>query len=555
MILDHLSRVKDGARDTYHLHNLSEWAQKNLYLDGKLLNMQGKYSFQTRMLDDTARVINTLKPAQIGATISTIAYFLSALATQPKLNTIYALPSASDASKLTTTKVNPLIYGSPALKRLLNPNVDSVELKQFGNNFLFTRGSKSETAALSISADLLVVDELDRCDEAVTTQFRSRLQASDLKLIRQFSTPTIDGVGISKAAQTSKRFRSMATCSCCGYKWLPTYHNDIRIPGYTGELRDITKFSIKDIEWQKAHWHCPHCGRDPKLTMKSIEWVCENPGDNFEANTFYLTPASCNEVLLPDYLVRTSTEFTLRSEWMNQVLGEAAEESNEQLIAADLDAAATDASLDSTEVHYMGIDAGLLCAIVIGRMTQAGELLIVHKEMCPVNNLVARRNELISKYRIVVTVMDSMPYTPLVADMCAYDPNMYACLFVTSKSPELFTVKEKEEKPEDGTMNLRLVKVSRDRGLDEVMVLYKERKVVVHKGAEFERFKAHALSMKRTKVFRNDELVYTWQKTDEGNDHMHFASLYLLIACRLRGGVRPTFDTGFSLVSRFKLKR
>lgn len=556
MYLDHLQRVKDGARDVYHLHNLSSWIEKNIYLEGKLMNLHGKYAFQAAIVDDTARVNNVVKCAQIGLTTTTLAYFLAGLATQKRFNTIYSLPTAGDASKITTTKVNPLIYGSPRLRELLNHNVDSVELKQIGENFLFTRGSKSETAALSISADCLVADEIDRADPETLKQFRSRLQASELGIIRQFSTPTINGVGISREAEASKRYRSMASCGCCGHKWLPTYELDIQIPGYIGNLEDLNRHNIKDVAWQDSHWTCPNCGRDPKLAANTLEWVCENPGDNYEANTYYVNPITCCEVLRPAYLVRTSTEFNSKAEWRNQVLGETAEDSNEQLTAADIEAALLQADLSSSEVHYLGADMGLMCTITIGRMTQQEELLVVHRETVSISRFNERRNELIKQYRCVVSVHDVFPYTSEIMRICDYDPNAYGCIFTTSKSPELFTLQEKKEDAEEGKLNLRLVKANRTAGLDGLLLMFKERRVFIQRqDAQVDsQYTAHVLSMKRTQVFQKDELVYQWQKTD-GEDHFMFSTLYMYLACKLRGTVEPTVAGFLGLVSSFKVKQ
>lgn len=555
MLLDHLGRIKDGARDVYSLANLSSWIEKNIYLEGKLMNMSGAYSFQKEIVDNTSRVVNTSKPAQVGLTTVTAAYFLAALATQKKFNTIYALPTASDAAKLTTTKINPIIQGSPRLRMLLSKDVDSVELKQIGHNFLYTRGSKSETAALSVSADCLVADEIDRADPDTLTQFRSRLQASQLAIIKQFSTPTIRGVGISKAAEASKRMRSFVTCSHCSHKWLPNYWQDIKIPGYVGELELLNKFNIKDVAWQKAHWHCPNCGRDPKLTRHSTEWVCENPTENYEATTYYLTPASCNEVLKPAYLVRTSTEFNKRSEWTNQVLGEVADDSEDQISTDEVNAALVHTDLNSSEVHYFGADMGLICWVAIGRLTQAGEMLVVHREGVPISNFIERRATLMRDYRCAVSVHDAFPYTSEIMRICDFDPNAYGCTFSVSKSVELFTIQQKEEDAEEGKLNLRLVKANRTRVLDEVMLQFKEGRILVQKkGDDVDgQFHQHLLSMKRTAVYKNDELQYVWQKTD-GEDHQHFALAYLFIACKLRGTVEPSMTGALGLVSAFRLK-
>lgn len=556
MILDHFQRIADGARDVYHLNNLSTWIEKYVVLEGKPMNMSGKYKFQADIVNNASRVVNTLKCAQIGLSTTSMAYFLAGLATQPKFSVIYALPTASDAAKLTTTKVNPLIYGSPRLKALISKEVDSVELKQFGENFLFTRGSKSETAALSISADALIIDELDRCDPDVIKQFRSRLQASQLGIIKQFSTPTIKGVGISREAEASKRYRSMAACSRCGHKWLPTYELDIRVPGFTGDLMTLDKHNIIHTRWQEAHWCCPKCNRDPKLNRNSLEWVCENPDQNYEATSYYVNPITCCEVLKPSYLVRTSTEFATRAEWENQVLGREAEDSNEQLTDKDIDAAMIQAELASSDVTFFGADMGLLSHVVIGRMTQAGEMLVIHREAVPVSQFIERRAELIRKYRCIVSVMDAFPYTPLVSSITDFDPNSYGCDFSIGKSVELFTLKEKEANAEEGKLNLRLVRANRTRALDEIMGLFKSRKIIVGKQTDDEdsKFKSHVLSMKRTQTFRQDELVYVWQKTD-GADHYMMALLYCYLATMLRGTVQPQRAFGAPLVSSFSTKR
>ena len=124
--LDHLERLQEGVADTYSLTSLSNWAEKYVNLEGKKFSFHN-YEFQKAIMDDESRVVNTVKCAQIGLTTTTMIYLLAVMATQ-KMNVIYALPSANDAAKLVTTKLNPIIYNTPELKRLLNVNVDSTEI-------------------------------------------------------------------------------------------------------------------------------------------------------------------------------------------------------------------------------------------------------------------------------------------------------------------------------------------------------------------------------------------------------------------------------------------
>lgn len=555
MFAEHLNRVKEGANSVYTLKNLSAYVTKYMFLEGKRYTFGDKYGFQADIIDDTSRVTNTVKPAQIGLTVSTMAYITAAAATQAKFNAIYSLPTSSDATKLVTTKLNPLIYNSPELKRLLDPNVDNNELKKLGNNFIFIRGSRSETAALSISADALVADEIDRSDPDTLKQFRSRLQASEFQIIKQFSTPTIEGVGISKEAEASKRKRHFAACNCCGYKWLPTYHNDIIIPGYKGELADITKTTIKDIKWQEAAWKCPKCGRDPQLHPSRLEWVCENPDDNYEATTYYVTPTTACLVLVPSYLVRTSTEFNKRSEWSNQVLGETDEEENEQIVITDVTKAEVQADLSSSDLHFLGADMGLLCAVSIGRLDNTGNLIIVHREMVPVSVFEKRRLELMRLYKVVASVHDVYPYTTDVMRICDNDQHAYGAVFSTSKTPEMFTLQEKTENAEAGRLNLRLLKVNRTRVLDELRDRFKAGTVIMQKQDDTDRYQDHYTSLKRVQVFEKDELVFQWVKTD-GEDHMMFSMMYLYLAIMQKGRLSGwTALNAVPLVRRFTLKQ
>ena len=552
---EHFQRLMDDVSNRYHLHNLSDYIEKNIYLEGRRMSFKNGYQFQKDIVNDTSRATNIVKLAQIGATTSTIAYFLAGMATQPKFNVIYGLPSSGDASKLTTTKVNPLINESPALRRMVDKDTDSVELKKIGQNFLFTRGTKSETAALSISADCLVLDELDRCDPDTVKQFRSRLQASKLQIVKQFSTPTIGGLGISKEAETSKRYRHMAKCGCCSHLWMPSFHTDIVIPGFLGDMTDITATSIKDIAWQKARWNCPECGRDPVLRETSMEWVCENDNDNYEAHTYYISPATACEVLKPSYFVRVSTEFTKRSEFLNQCLGEVAEEENEQITLKDIEAALVDSPLDSSELHCLGADMGQLCHVTIGRLTADGTLLTVHREAVPLSTFEMRRRELCAQFKVVVSVHDTQPETHLITKITDYDPRAWGAMFSSSKNPELFTSHQKEEDKEEGKLNLRLVKIARTAMLDKLLSLFKERKIVIHKAGDDAKFTSQMLSLKRAQEFVRDELTYVWKKTDH-DDHYHFSLVYLLTACLLRGTAGSWTNVGaVPLVTSFAVRK
>lgn len=529
--LEHLERIKDQLNNTFTLDNLAAFVEKHIPIEGVPWVFGDRYRYQQDVLNETARVVNVQKPAQIGLTMVSMAWGLAACATQPKFNTIYALPSANDATKLVITKMNPLIQGSNELRRLVSSDVDNTGLKQIGGNFLHIRGTLSETAALSISADALIVDEVDRCDQFRIKQFRSRLQASQHRLIRQFSTPTVDGYGIAKEGKTSKRMRHVAKCGCCGYSWLPTYHENIVIPEFTGDLKDLSKENLKDVRWQEARWDCPRCHRDPKLHVSNLEWVCENPSDNYEAVQYFITPVTAHKVLTPDYLVRSSTEYDMRSEWQNQVLGETAQESDAMLTWDDLTAILlTEGVPKSDGVHVMGVDIGQQCAVTVGKQTAEGTVIVVHREFVPLNLLRERRKQLQAEYRIVASVHDTLPETNLIRQITEEDPNAYGAIFSQEKTTEMYSLQEREADNTQAKLNLRQLKINRTIALDMVQDMIKSRTLFMVPSSR--EYRMQYLSLKRIQTSDEQGMKFSWVKTD-GQDHMMFSLMYMLLALRM----------------------
>jgi hypothetical protein len=139
--------------------------------------------------------------------------------------------------------------------------------------------------------------------------------------------------------------------------------------------------------------------------------------------------------------------------------------------------------------------------------------------------------------------------------MCDHDPNAYGSIFTSSKSPELFTLQEKEENAEEGKLNLRLLKINRTVGLDNVKDLFKAQKIILAQCASAAKMRPQYISLKRVQKFVNDELTYMYEKTD-GQDHAHFALMYLHIAIQLRGRTAGWVKAGtVPFLSKFRLKR
>ena len=118
----------------------------------------------------------------------------------------------------------------------------------------------------------------------------------------------------------------------------------------------------------------------------------------------------------------------------------------------------------------------------------------------------------------------------------------------------MFTLQEKEEDEDKARSALRVLKVNRTVALDTVRDLFKARKIVIQKQENADNIRGQYVSLKRVEVFIKDERVFLWQKTD-GNDHMMFSMLYLVLALRLRNRITGLGVLGsVPLVAKYAVK-
>lgn len=552
----HLERVINGANNVYNLENLPSWIEKFTFVNDKPFNFVGR-EYQRDILLDPSHNVFCAKAAQTGLTEVFGRWVVAASCTQKDFTIIWTFPSTSDAERFTKARLDPMIAASQEATRHISRVIDSVELKQFGrNNFVYIRGTLSDTGGLSVPADALIHDEFDRSDMDNISQYVSRLQMKPTKKRKIFSTPTVAKYGISKLAETSRRKHQMWKCTHCNHSFIPNYEQDVHIPGYLGDKKLINKANLPQINYTEARVLCPKCLKVADHSIENREWVVENNSAQFEDVTYYVSPFCAPDFLTAPYLVKASTEFDKWSEFCNQALGITAEDSKETLTEADVRKAITTHALDSSEVHYFGADMGLVCHVTISRRTSDGQFLVVHRERVLMGNFVSRRAELVKQYRCIVTVIDTYPYTDIVKTICDYDTNAWGAVFVPRNSTENYVLKDYDGDEEEGKLPLRQAQINREVAFDSLMEEFKKDKVVIAPTAHDEEFVTQMTSMKRIKVYdKHGQERYKWQKTD-GNDHYHNSMLYSYIAASLRGTVLPeAMGASTALVVAMKVKK
>lgn len=531
---DHLGRIRAAVQGTYGLTTLAPWIEKHTYLEGNRFSFKD-HEFQKAILADDARTSVIVKCAQIGLSELAYRYAVAACCNVDDFTIIYTFPASADAERNCKTRIDPMIEGSPTLRRAVGEPNNS-ELKKFNqNSFIFFKGTFSATQALSTPANCIIHDEWDKSDTEQGSVYVSRLQHKPHKLRKIFSTPTIDKFGVSREAEIAQKMRMFAKCEHCNHWFLPDYFHNVAIPDFDGDMEEITRYNISKIRYQEAYVFCPKCGLNPNLHHERMQFVCENPDLVTPARAWYVTPFCAPNVITMSDVIWDSTQFSKYSEFKNQRLGLTAEDANDSILISDIENHTVNVNLHSSELHYMGCDMGTTCTILIGRIASDGTFLIVHKETCSYTQFEARTLQLQSEYRVVLCVMDSQPYTELVTRITKARPNHWGAIFTRTKTTAPFTLQEQDDEPKEGKMDLKLVKVNRNVALDELLGLVKSGKFAIAANDQDDVFKLQMVDMKRLpKTTPEGDLIYTWEKSSNGDDHYHFAWLYLWLAVQMR---------------------
>lgn len=552
----HLKRLKAATIDAYNLDSLADWIVDNTRLiDGSRYSFKGR-EYQRRIASDTSQELVIRKCSQIGISEITARRAIALCSVIQPFNVILTHPSATAASDFMRDRITPVIAASPYVKAMVNNAVDNVTAKQIGISFLYLKGCGSDGAPLSVPADELVHDEVDASSQETMKLYQSRLTNSKYKRKTFLSTPTYPGFGIDKEFARTRRHYNFTKCDHCNHHFIPDFFKHVRIPGFTGDVREINAFNLQKYKWRDAYVECPNCGRIPDLSIEHREWVCENPNEDFVGAGYQVSPFDVPTVITPSFLVHASTQYGNYNHFINQNLGLPAEDKESTLTQEDLDKAIVPRGSWGTASVVMGLDMGATCWFTLLATLPNGQNIIVHTESCPLAQVVERKRALSLQYRTRMCVVDILPYTETVMRMQQQDPNCYAGAYSTWVGVDTHRVKSEEEDLEKGRFDIKQVTINRDLAFDQLMDDVRSGYIIKMTDDNDALWKRHLSDMKRVQLATRDgETKFTWKKNgSHGNDHYHHSLLYASIAAKMMG-VSGNLLVIPSFIGTFKVKR
>ena len=496
------------------------------------------HEMQIDIANETRHHVLVRKCSQVGLSELSVRISLAMLAIFPGSTAIYTLPTAKFAGKFAKSRINPVVEASPTLSELVPTGADSSELKQFGTSFLYIVGTSGQSSPISIPADMLIRDEVDFSNQSLLSMFFSRLgHAQDGGWIRDFSTPTVDKYGISAEFDDSTMGRYAVKCNCCGEYAMPTFLEDVVIPGYDDPLGDLEIDMLSDprYDFNAAYLKCPAC--DDPITIENLsdadkrEWVHAQP--DADIGGYQVMPFDVPYINPIAKTVKSIRQYERKSDWVNFEMGTTYEDAENSFLTAAI-AGSTVLSHVPPSVHaamgcVAGLDIGKTSWFIVGKPIGHGHVDIIHAEKIiqdDDNYLVKRTLDLLKWYGVVRLVIDAGPDFSSVTQIIAQSivNQTYGCYYVRAAKKNLSNLDIKQEE--------QILTASKVGTFNDCAKMVNRGKVRFARMPEIATIQAHLENMKRVSHKNSQgETVVAWVNT--GPDHYANALNYLTIAIQL----------------------
>jgi len=480
------------------------WVKKNWVTSKGLPLDFERHKYLEQIYRDQSHELVIMKSSQMGISERLVSEAVW-LADCFNENALFIQPTFAQLSDFVQERVDQPLNLSSHLREVMAKNreitkkmADKIGMKKMSRGFVYFRGANNENQIISVSADAIFVDELDRMEQSHIAFFDKRLEHSNRRWKRWVSTPTIPDYGIHKIYRRSDQHEYHLTCNSCQTEQVLTFEDNV-----DKERILLVCRSCKEelITWQcKGQW---------------IPKVPDNKVRGYYINQLYSPSLNVAELIEQS---ERSSEFEVQ-QFVNQVLG---------LPYAPKGARIDDVMLkhcikDYTaplydEWCYMGVDVGKRLHVIIRTKKRILFIGTVSDFFGASDSL----EDLIRKWKPKKVVVDALPETHEVGKLCSMFRNkVYICYYsgLTEPTAEQW-FKERDQKINTN----RLLAI--DRVFDEI----RSQKVELPKNLDdYPEFKKQLRSTVR--IITTDSKGNARPEYKEtGADHFLHTSVYALIA-------------------------
>ncbi len=187
----------------------------------------------------------------------------------------YVLPSFQLRDRFVQRRIHPLLEQVPAYAgKLAHGDIGSVRHKRFGQGALLFLGSNTVNDFIEFSADVLVVDEFDRCVQEHLAFARDRLRASSAPQLFRIGNPTLPREGVAALYDQSDGRKWHHRCGHCNERQSLDWLVNVVTRNDAGRWEVRDKARAEDGLLRPV---CRRCGRPFDREAKGGQWVAERP--------------------------------------------------------------------------------------------------------------------------------------------------------------------------------------------------------------------------------------------------------------------------------------
>jgi hypothetical protein len=476
--------------------------------------------------DDCDRIV-IQKSSQIG--ISEWALCELFVKAKRGRSVMYVLPTEDMVWRFTPRRIGRLLGSVPFYQGAIRMgSKDSNTKKQitlFGTD-CHIAGSQATNNFFEIPADLLIVDELDQCNQDNINLALTRLgSATDdegkaIIAYRMVGNPSVSGRGISEAYQNSDKRQWFVPCGHCGHRqaldWFSHFVNQDDAGDWFLRHNDESDEDAMPV--------CERCGL-PMDRLAAGEWVAQYPDRDVHGyHCSKLFGDGRRGAVIREMFNQFESSLldqTKLQQFYNQWLGlpYKAEGTGftREIILRGLDNSYL--MPGSERGCTMGADVGSWINVTISKPTDhvGVHRLVYVGRVRDFDDL----HRLWYQYGVARGVIDAAPEERLVKDFCKHHPGMYACRYSLGKEAKETVVVDHVK---------REIKCKRTPTLDELLATWQEGRVVVPNNVESLDGGDFVTQLcAATRYYDDKRQEYVW---DEGNqaDHYHHAENYRNIA-------------------------
>lgn len=382
---------------------------------------------------DKARHIVGRKSVQGGWTDQMIIRAIDAM--HHGLTVLYVLPGDTECQRMVFERLTPLFQRVELYRKAIG-STDNVRMKKLWQGLLNIVGSQTPNSFIEFSAQMLVIDEYDRCNAKNLALAYDRLAAARQRTgqdpqIIEISNPTIENSGIDEKYQASDAKVWMQKCPACGHQQILDWFKNI--------VRQVSEsaYELRDKVWKpesKADVQvlCSKCEK-PMHRLSAGEWVPEHPEREISGYTQSQLFTAQRDIrdMWADWLL-AATKPGLRQVFYNSVLGLPYSEEGSRITDLLLRSCSKPGyfmPLNCKEGCIMGVDVGGVFHVHISEIKNG----VRWKRFIGTVPTWDEVGKLIKDYNVMIAVIDNAPETHAAKEfrdkhrgvvyLCEYPPN------------------------------------------------------------------------------------------------------------------------------------